>query len=119
MKKTVYKIVVLLCAASFAITLLAGCEEQGLADTRKTRLIAVENLQLKEQLKQSNQTIQQQKEELEECQKEKTFWKKHSQEGSQDLMDLSYQHFAKENVELRRENEDLKAQIEQLKEKIK
>jgi len=103
MKKTVRKIVVLLCVVSFAITLLAGCEEQGLADTRKTRLIAVENLQLKEQLKQCSQTIEQQKQ---------------SQKGSQDLRELSYEYFTKENVELRQENEDLKAQIEELKKEL-
>ena len=31
---------------------IAGCEEQNLSDTRKSRLIAVENVQLKKQLKQ-------------------------------------------------------------------
>lgn len=118
MKKTVHKIVVLLFAASFAITLLTGCEEENMVDTRKTKLIAAENLQLREQLEQYSQTVEQQKKSIEECQKEKTFWEKHSREGSQDLMDLSYQHFAKENIELQQENKQLKAQIEELKKEL-
>ena len=118
MKKNAQKIVVLLCVVSFAVTLITGCEEQNLTDTRKTRLIATESTRLKKELEQCNQTIQQQQQALEECQKEKTFWEKHSQKGSQNLMDLSYQHFAKENVELYQENKDLKAQIEELKKEL-
>jgi len=53
------------------IILIAGCEGENLSDTKsnieKSRLIAIENIQLKEQLEQRDKEIERQKELLEKC----------------------------------------------------
>lgn len=65
----------------FVIIMIAGCEEQNLSDTnlspKKTRIIAVENMRLKEQLQKrdviiENQKAQfaKQKEQLKKCKDE-------------------------------------------------
>ena len=118
MRKSVQKTLVLTIGIVFVIMLLAGCQEQALSDTKKSRLIADENRQLKQQLTQSDRKIQKQKELLENCLEEKKNLRAMLQGQVKDLLGPAFEKISRENAELRKENERLKAQIEELKKQL-
>ena len=91
-----------LVLAACVLTLFhAGCAEKEVTDTRKSRLIAAENLQLKQNLSQCNQQIEQLKNTHE----------KQMQEQVKSVLAAMID----ENAKLRAEIETLKAEIEKLK----
>ena len=104
--------------AIVAIMLIAGCAEQDLSSTKKTRLIASDNIQLKKQLQQCNKEIEKQKKLLDECLQAKKVLQQDSQKDIGNLVANIFEGVAKENTNLRDENEKLKAQIEKLKSKL-
>ncbi len=102
MKRPSQKVFVLL--AGVLIMLSAGCNEQGLSDTRRSRIIANENRQLSKE-------IESKKKLLAKCLEEKQVMKKKLETDMWSIADP----FIDENVILRQENKKLKAEIEQLK----
>ena len=107
MKRPVQKAIVL-AVGIVVIMLIAGCEEESQSNTKKSRLIAAENIQLKKE-------IEKQKELLEKCLQEKKTPEEMSPEGTQDLTQFLFE----ENIKLHEENEKLKAEIVQLEVRIK
>ena len=95
----------ILAVCIVVIMLIAGCEEQDPA--RKSRLIAAENIQLKEQLEQCEAEVEKQRA-LEE----------QSQEQVAGLMNEISKTFGEENKKLREENKALKVQIKQLEAQV-
>ena len=106
MKKSV---LVLIIAFVFSLMLNVGCqeEEQNLSNDKRSRLIAAENLELKKDLEKCRTELKKQKQLFQSSQKEE---KKQSQDLLVDLMNL--------NSRLRRENKELKAQLEELKKQL-
>jgi len=96
------------------IALTAGCKDQNLSNTKKTRLIAVENNQLRKDLAQRDKEIEGQKELLVKCEQEKKDIEGQVQNTINELSAANFQDFEK-ITKLEEENNDLKAQIESLK----
>lgn len=95
------------------IVLIAGCEEQNLAGTKKCRLLAAENIQLKKQLDERDKEIESQKEQLEKY-----------QQGEKALEEATFQvnpefveFIAEENARLQSENEALTKELKELQNK--
>lgn len=116
MKRSAQKAVVL--AVGIAVMLIAGCEEPNLSNTRKSRLIADENRQLKGKLEQRDREIEKQKKLVEKCTQEKKDSEKQIHKSYQDLIDDSFKDF-EELTRVREENKDLKSLVEQLRKEIK
>jgi cell division protein FtsB len=114
MKAKNQKVIILAAGIAFAVMLVPGCEERNLESNKKTKLIAAENIQLKKQLQQRDETIKMQEELLEQCREETDLWKDTFQEGAQGLGTVSAEHFLIQNAKLRQENQKLKANVEQL-----
>jgi len=106
MKKT---ILVSIIAFVFSLMLNAGCqeEEQNLSNDKRSRLIAAENLELKQELEKCQTELKQQKQSFKSFQTEE---KKQSEDMLVQLMNL--------NSKLRKENNELKAQLEELKKQL-
>jgi hypothetical protein len=102
MRSRAWKVLVLVGVVSF-IALFVGCNEENLSDTRKSRLMASENRQLKQELKS-------QQEQLDKCLEEQ----KDAEENKQSMLEF----LIGENKKLREENERLKGQIEQLRKRV-
>ena len=116
-------------AVSVLVMSIAGCQEQELPSTKKSRLIAAENMQLKKELEQRSQEIErlkelhdrqmkEQEELLEECLQEKDAWKEKSRQNVRNQVKGVVDAVMEQNVKLRQENEKLKAQIEELKKEL-
>ena len=122
MKEITRKKVVLVVGIVFVIMLVAGCEEQNISNTKsntkKSRLVAAENGQLKKQLEQRDREIEKQKGLLNKCLKEKKVLEEQSQQNAQVLVDELFKSFGEENTKLRKENEKLKARVQQLEKEI-
>ncbi|MFB0524208.1 MAG: hypothetical protein ACETVZ_01625 [Phycisphaerae bacterium] len=127
MKEPFQKIFIL--AIGVAIALGAGCQEQELPSEKKSRLIAAEKIQLKNELeqrgkeikslkKQHDKEIKQLKEELTKCQKQKEVLEKQLQENVEEKVDDILSAVVDENTKLREEIKKLKAQIEKLKKEL-
>jgi len=129
MKTVVLKALVLATGVAVIMS-VTGCEEQQVPGTKRARIIAVENRQLKKQLQQRDSDMEKlkeqydnesknQKELLAKCEQEK----KSLQEQLTGKFEAKLNDFIKslgeENKKLLGENESLKAQIEELKEKVK
>lgn len=100
------------------IALIAGCEEESKIDTKKSRLIAAENMQLKKDLEECQKEIEKQKELLEQCEQAKKDIEEQSAKNIEDLFDDIFGDVLKESQVLREENEELREEIEQLKMEI-
>ena len=118
MRKPIHTTLVLTTGVVFVIMLLAGCQEENLPDTRKSRLIADENKQLKQQLARRDREIEKQKELLERCLEEKKNLKDMLQGQVKDLLSPALEKVSRERNELRKENEEFRAQIEELKKQL-
>jgi len=118
--KRLVRIAFVLTVGAVVIMLVAGCEEQQRPSTgtKKSRLIAAENIELKKQLQQRAQEIERQKTLLEQCLQEKKNLEGQTQKNIKELIGLALKNFAEESAKLRKENERLKGQIEQLKKKL-
>jgi len=143
MARSVSKMLVLAIGIFFGTMLFAGCEEEEkLSDTRldtkqdteldtkQSRLVAIENAQLKRQIeklkslhagemeKQKNlhaKEMERQKKLLDNCTRNKEALEKMSREGVDNYMQNILGPVVDENAKLREEIKTLKAQIEKLK----
>ncbi|MBU1259729.1 MAG: hypothetical protein KJ757_02440 [Planctomycetes bacterium] len=112
MKKTGWILAILI------IPIMTGCQpaqQQKTADiSRKDRLVANENLNLKNQLKQCQKEIEKQKTLLEQCRRENLKIQTDAGSTATFLMDQLPKDLMEEVERLTQENERLKAEIEGL-----
>ncbi len=106
-------------AICVAIVTYAGCQEQELPSDKKSRTIAAENMQLKKELKQRDEKIeqlkkqyekqiQQQQEQLAQCLKQKEALEKQLQKNVKDQVDDVLATVIDENAKLREEVKKLR-----------
>ncbi|MBA7712785.1 hypothetical protein ES703_121775 [subsurface metagenome] len=114
MKRRAWKTFVL-AAGTVVIMLIAGCEKENAPDTKRSRLIATENIRLKKELEQRDKEIKKQEKLLEKCLQERDTWKAKAQQNIQEQVDSILTVVMEKNKELREENEGLKVQIKELK----
>lgn len=124
MKEIVRKIFVLTVCVAFV--LIAGCGEQEPPSVKKSRLIAVENMQLARELEQRSKEIEKLKEQhrresrkqeelLAKCVREKDNWKQKARQNVKNQVKGVFDAVMEQNAKLLEENKKLKAQIEKLK----
>jgi len=128
MKRPVPKTLVLAVGIIVGFMLIAGCEEEeNLSNTKpdtepntkRSRLIAIENAQLKEQIEKLKNLhageMERQKKLLDNCLREKGTLQEMSNKGVEDFMQNILGPLAEENTKMQEEIKTLKAQIEKLK----
>ncbi len=139
MAGSVSKTLLLTVVVIFGLMLFAGCEEEEkisdtnldtTPDAKRSRLIAVENAQLKQQIEelkgQHARELQRQKElndkerqrlqrQLDSCLRAKAALGEISEKGVESYMQDIVGPLTDENAKLQEENKNLKAQIEKLK----
>ncbi len=103
-----------------ALTLIPGCEEQGLRSERKTRLVGDENLKLKKQLELRDRKIQKLEKVIAEYEKEEQKRFDQEQKASNFALDLFKKTTvsAQEIEKLTNENLQLKARIAELESEL-
>ena len=123
MERAVRKIFVLtVCVVVMSI---AGCGQQEPPSMKKSRLIAVENMQLKRQLEQRgreieklkqmhNREIKEREELLAKCVREKDRWKQKARQNVKNQVKGVFDAVMEQNAKLLEENKKLKAEIEKL-----
>lgn len=138
MRGSAYKTLALAVSITFSIMLIGGCEEEekisdtmtdAPPDAKRTRLIAVENVQLKKQIEKmtalhASQMERQKKlhtkeleglqQRLDTCLQEKEVLDEMSKKGVEEYMQNVLGPISEENTKLREEIETLKVQIEKL-----
>jgi outer membrane murein-binding lipoprotein Lpp len=128
--------VILAVGSCLIAVLIAGCEEQNLSTVKKSRLIAYENRQLKEQLAQQEKKIEdqlaQQKKEikeqvaqrekqieernklLEECQQRRKILEERFEGEVNTRINEKMAIFIQASEQMRQENDEFKAQVAEL-----
>ncbi len=117
MKRSAQKVFVLAIGV-IMFMLIAGCEEQNISNTKKGRLVAVENIRLKKELEQRDKEIEKQEKLLEKCLQEKILLEEKVRKGIRDQVNDILGVVIEESAKLRQENKKLKTQIEQLKKEL-
>ena len=123
MKRAIRKIFVL--AVCVFVISIAGCGVEEPPSVKKSRLIAVENVQLASELEQRSKEIEKLKEQhsresrkqeklLAECVQEKESWKQKARQNVRNQVKGVFDAVMEQNTKLREENEKLKAEIEKL-----
>ncbi len=125
MKESAPKMIVAAVGIAFGIMLFAGCEEEEknssntTLDVKRSRLIVIENRQLKQQIEELKKAhakeIKGQKELLGKCERQKKILEELSSKGVDSYMQDLLGPLAEENTKLHEEIQTLKAQIEKLK----
>jgi len=119
MKGMIIKVIFL---AIVGFVFAAGCEEQSISNAKsnikRSRLIAVENKQLKKDLERCQEETGKQKELLEQCEEAKKDIEEQSAKNIGDLFDGMLGGVLEENRALREENENLITEITKLKEEL-
>jgi len=124
MKRAIRKIFVL--AVGVVVMSIAGCGQQEPPSVKKSRLIAVENMQLRRELEQRDREIEKlielhnresrkQEKLLAECVQERDSWKQKARQNVRNQVKGVFDAVMEQNAKLREENEKLKAQIEKLR----
>lgn len=107
----------------------AGCYQQQSQGTKRTKLIAAENMRLKKELAELEKEIERLKQlhqeqliekqsRLNQCQKEKQAWQQKSQKNIQNQVTGVLDVIMGDIKKLRQENERLKAMFEQLEQHV-
>ena len=107
------------------VIFIAGCGIDEPPSMKKSRLIAVENMQLKRELEQRNleieklieqhnKEIKKQEELLAKCVREKDSWKQKARQNVRSQVKGVFDAVMEQNAKLREENEKLKAKIEKI-----
>ena len=112
--KTQQRTVLFLIVVVIGMGLLCGCEEEGLSGTKRDRLVALENVELKEELKERENEIAEQKELLAGCIEEKEALEKLNRQNIEIIMGDLFESVGKENARILKENQELKAQVAEL-----
>lgn len=101
----------------FFFAFLAGCEEQEQVGTRRLRLLADENHRLKQELAERDNRIKEKNKLLAELEKKKTVAVEETDKMIMSMMDMM-QDFEEKSASLTKENEQLKAKINELAKQI-
>jgi hypothetical protein len=129
MKGMVQKMLILVVSSIIIMMWIAGCQESatgGPTDAKKGRLVAAENIKLKNELGQRDKEIERlkqlhskeikrQEELLVKCQEEKELWKAKADENIKEQVSEVSGTVMEQNSKLQEENADLKSQVEKLK----
>lgn len=102
---------VMLIAVVVATT---GCQEQ--STTKKSKVIAAENIELKNELAQQDNEIQRQKDLLEQCQQQNETLKEQAKKNMQDQLNAVLSGVVKQNSDLKQKIKALEEQLKELKE---
>jgi hypothetical protein len=113
-KRTVLFLIVVV----MGMGLLCGCEEEGLSGAKKDRLVALENMELKETLKERENEITEQKELLAGCIEEKEALEELNRQNIEIIMGDLFKKVGEGNARLLKENEELKARVAELEEQL-
>jgi len=125
MKRTVRKELVLAIGICLIAVLIAGCERQSPSNAREDKLAAYENKQLKEQVAQQEKEFGEQTAQLEkkikeqnrllrECQQKKEILEEKFEEQVHTSVSNMMDIFGDTTEQLAQENDQLKAQVEEL-----
>jgi hypothetical protein len=95
------------------ISLIAGCEEANQSDVRKHRLIATENRQLQAELQRRDKEIQNQKDQLAKCEKEKQDWQQKVEKEKQDCLQRINKEKQNWQQNAEKEKQDWQQSVEQ------
>jgi len=121
---------IIISAFAFLVAVAgAGCYQQQSQGTKRTKLIAAENMRLKEELAELEKEIKRLKQlhqeqliekqsRLNQCQKEKQAWQQKSQKNIQNQVTGVLDVIMGDIKKLRQENERLKAMFEQLEQHV-
>ena len=112
MKRASRKTAILTACVVCGLVWTLGCEKE---NVRMSKLIADENRQLKGQLKEKQQEIDNQKQLLNKCLEEKKGLQQQEREGLEGMLSQLVGGFTEESRKLREENAGLRKQIEELK----
>jgi len=116
MKRAIRKIFVL--AVCVFVISIAGCGVEEPPSVKKSRLIAVENVQRSKEIEklkeQHSRESRKQEKLLAECVQEKESWKQKARQNVRNQVKGVFDAVMEQNVKLREENEKLKAEIEKL-----
>jgi transposase len=107
-----------LIVAVIGMGLLCGCEEEGVSEGKRDRLVALENMELKEALKERESEIAEQKESLASCMEEREALLEQRKQNLESIMGDLFETVGKENARLVKENEELKARVAELEEQL-
>ena len=112
MKRASRRTAILTACVVCGLVFTWGCEKE---NVRMGKLIADENRQLKDQLTEKQQEIDNQKELLNKCLEEKKVLQERQREDLEDILSQLVGGFTEESRKLREENAGLRKQIEELK----
>jgi len=112
MKRISAKAAILTACVVCGLVFTWGCEKE---NARMSKLIADENRQLKDQLKEKQAEIDNQNQLLNKCLEEKKVLQQQKREDLEDMLSQLVGGFTQENRKLKDENAALKKQIEELK----
>ena len=105
---------IVLFVSLLGVLLLAGCQESESTQIRRARVVANENLQLKQDLKEKDQQIEELKKQIEEIEAKNA--KEHEKFGNTTIKTLQMlSQTENRNQALTLENEKLKEELEKLK----
>ncbi len=110
MKKVIKQILLITTILALCLN-FTGCKE----DSSKAKLVASENMRLKNELKQKEEQIKDLREKLDKCLKENKKLKEESKKNIQELVGGMFDTVVTENAKLKEENKQLKKKIQQLK----
>ena len=96
----------------FLVFIFAGCAKEQVPSTRQARLVASENLELKEQIKKLNAQIEELEKLYLESQKEIENLKETSQQNVRQQVQDVLDNVLEQNAQLRKENEQLETWLE-------
>ncbi len=114
MGRLIRKTSVLSISLVLAAMLMAGCQNNASTDTKKSRLIATENEQLKKELEQCRAEVEKQKQLTAKCLEEKKISEVKNKENADSLAKFIIEEnkkLAEENMKLTEENNKLKAKL--------
>ena len=125
MERTVRKEFILAVGICLIAVLIAGCEEQNLSITKKNKLIAYENKQLKEQMAQREKEfggqiaqlekkIEEQSRLLKECRQREKIPEGRFREELDTTVSKMMDIFGEATEQLKQKNDQLKARVEEL-----
>jgi hypothetical protein len=117
MRKFTYRFLIWTLVLVF-VAVLIGCEEQQTMSPKKAKLVAANNIQLKKDIAARDTDIEKQKKLLTDCEKEKEILNKRLNTKSEGLMEVLMAGMDKDAKNIRIENQELKKQIQELKNKL-
>ncbi len=119
----------LIIIVGIVLMLISGCAQQESTNMKMSRLVAAENMKLKEELRQQDweiktlkeqyeQQIKDLKEKIEEYEGQIRVWEEKSRQNVRDQVESVLDTVVEQNAELTVENKQLKEEIDKLKAKL-